>query len=86
MVISDKVNTFREVAASGAGRVAVCDADHFAEIISDLLDNPEAAKQMGERGKNLVKERYQWSSVALVLEDAYRSIILNNLLTSGRLA
>ncbi len=86
VVISDKVNIWREVVANGAGRVATCDADRFGEIISDFLDNPEAAKQMGERGIILVKERYQWSSVALVLEDAYRSIIMNNLPTSGRLA
>ena len=79
VVISDKVNIWREVAASGAGKVASCDADRFAEIISELLDNPEAAKEMGEKGKALVKERYQWSSVALALEDAYRSIVLGKI-------
>ncbi len=75
VVISDKVNIFREVAASGAGRVAPCDADRFAEMILDLLGNPEAAKQMGEKGKALVKERYQWSKVAVAMEDAYRGIL-----------
>lgn len=75
VVISDKVNIWREVEASGAGRVAPCDADRFAEMMLDLLDNPEEAKRIGEKGKALVKERYQWSSVALAMEDVYRSII-----------
>lgn len=75
VAISDKVNIWREVAESGAGRVAPCDAGRFADIILELLDNPEMARQMGEKGKALVKERYQWSKVAAAMEDAYRSII-----------
>ena len=76
VIISDKVNIWREVKESGAGKVAPCDADRFAEIILELLDNPEMARQMGEKGKALVKERYQWSKVALAMEGrVYRSII-----------
>jgi len=75
VVISDKVNIWREVEESRAGKVAPCDADRFAEIILELLDNPEMARQMGENGKILVQERYQWSKVALAMEVAYRSII-----------
>lgn len=75
VAISDKVNIWREVAENGAGKVASCDADRFADIMLELLDNPEAARQMGDKGKALVKERYQWSKVAAAMEDAYRSII-----------
>ena len=75
VAISDKVNIWREVAESGAGKVAQCDADRFAKIMLELLDNPEAARQMGEKGKALVKERYQCSKVAAAMEDSYRSII-----------
>jgi len=75
VLISDKVNIWREVTASGAGKVASCEADRFAEMMLKLLDNPEAGKQMGENGRALVKKRYQWSSVALALENVYRSIV-----------
>ncbi|MBA7533676.1 D-inositol-3-phosphate glycosyltransferase [subsurface metagenome] len=75
VVISDKVNIWREVVAGGAGRVAPCDPSHFAEMILDLFDNPKMTKQMGSNGKALVEQRYQWSRVALLLEDAYRSIL-----------
>jgi len=76
VVISDKVNIWREVAAGGAGRVAPCDADRFAEIMLELLDNPDLGRQMGEKGKTLVKEKYDWSKVGLALEEVYRSIVL----------
>ena len=75
VAISDKVNIWREVAESGAGKVAPCDADRFMGIMLELLDNPEAARQIGKKGKTLVKERYQWSKVAVAMEHAYRSII-----------
>lgn len=82
VIISDKVNIWREVVAGGAGRVAPCDVDRFAEIILDLLDNPEMAKQMGDKGKALVKKRFQWSDVALVLENVYRSMISGQISSS----
>ena len=78
VVISDKVNIWHEVAAGRAGQVASCNSDRFAEMISDLLDNPETAKQMGENGKALVIERFQWPKVALAMEEAYSLIVSGN--------
>jgi len=75
VVISDKVNIWREIQDSGSGKVVPCDSNRFAEAISELLKDTNTAKQMGEKGKLLVKERFQWSNVALSLEDVYRSII-----------
>lgn len=75
VVISDKVNIWQEIAKSGAGKVAPCNADYFAKIMLELLDNPEIAQQMGKKGKALVKKQYQWSKVAAAMEDAYRLII-----------
>lgn len=75
VVISDKVNIWREVETGGAGRIAPCDAERFAETMMELLDEPGEAKRMGENGKALVEERFQWSTVAIALEDAYRSIL-----------
>ncbi len=78
VVISDKVNIWHEVAAGRAGQVASCNSDRFAEMISDLLDNPETAKQMGKNGKALVIERFQWPKVAPAIEEAYRLIVSGN--------
>jgi len=75
VVISDKVNIWREIQDSGSGKIVPCDLNRFAEAISDLLKDMKTAKQMGDKGKLLVKERFQWATVALALEDIYRSII-----------
>ena len=63
------------MAESGAGKVASCDANRFAETILEMLDNLEVAKKMGEKGNTLVKKRYNWSKVALAMEAAYRTIL-----------
>lgn len=75
VLISDKVNIWREVEANKAGKVAPCDVERFAEEMSGLLGEPEEAKRMGDNGKALVKNRFQWSSVATDLEAAYHSVL-----------
>lgn len=77
VIISDKVNIWREVEASRAGRVASCGAKQFAEVMSGLLDSPEEAKRMGQNGKALVEERFQWSTAAAAMEDVYHSILFD---------
>ncbi|MDF2926672.1 MAG: hypothetical protein K0R57_5586 [Paenibacillaceae bacterium] len=75
VVISDKVNIWREVAEYPAGRVAPCDPDAFSRQIGELLSDQPAAKQLGENGVQLVRDYYQWSHVGKVLEDEYSRII-----------
>lgn len=75
VVISDKVNIWREVAAAGAGLVAPCDSAALAGALERLLEAPELAAAMGQRGRELVAERFQWGSIALALEDLYSRII-----------
>lgn len=74
VIISDKVNIWREVEANGAGRVAPCDVERFAEEMLGLLDEPEEATRIGENGRALVKKRFQWPSVAVALQEVYYSL------------
>jgi glycosyltransferase involved in cell wall biosynthesis len=73
------------VEAERAGKVAPCNGNSFAEAMLSLLNSPDVAERMGENGKTLVRKRFQWSSVALDLENAYRSI-LSGALSSVRVA
>jgi glycosyltransferase involved in cell wall biosynthesis len=75
VIISDKVAIWREVETGGAGKVAPCNGNSFAEAMLSLLNSPDVAERMSENGKTLVRKRFQWSSVALDLENAYRSIL-----------
>ena len=38
--------------------------DAFAEKINYLLDNPEAASELGKTGRKYAVERYSWERVA----------------------
>ena len=75
VIISDKVNIWREVEAARAGRVIPCDATALAEEILDLLAHPEGAAQMGRQGRTLVEERFQWPRIGRSLAEAYGRII-----------
>jgi len=75
IIISDKVNIWREVESAGAGRVIPCDATALADQILALLANPAAAAGMGRNGRVLVKERFQWPRIGRSLAEAYGRVI-----------
>jgi glycosyltransferase involved in cell wall biosynthesis len=60
--------------ASGGGVIAPFDADAFARAVSDLLDDPDEAKAMGERGRVWVREHRSYEQLADTLEEAYRRL------------
>ncbi|HEX2115680.1 MAG TPA: glycosyltransferase, partial [Alphaproteobacteria bacterium] len=73
VVISDKVNIWREVQEAGAGLVAPTTVSAVADQIVRLARDPEAAA-MGARGRRLVEERFSWDKIACDLESVYRSL------------
>jgi glycosyltransferase involved in cell wall biosynthesis len=75
VIISDQVNIWREVQAAGAGKVVPCDAPRLTEEILHLLDEPEMACQMGQKGQTLVREEFQWHNIAMRLQESYAMII-----------
>jgi glycosyltransferase involved in cell wall biosynthesis len=75
VIISDKVNIWREVETGGAGRVIPCDASALADQILNLLDDSDEAFGMGQKGRALVKDRFQWPMIGRSLAEAYGRII-----------
>ncbi|MBU2464634.1 MAG: glycosyltransferase [Candidatus Edwardsbacteria bacterium] len=75
VVVSDKVNIWREIKGAGAGLVVPTEPESLAEAISVLLDDQVMAKQMGQAGQKLVRENYQWSMIGQKLEKVYKAII-----------
>jgi glycosyltransferase involved in cell wall biosynthesis len=75
VIISDQVNIWPEVETGGAGRVIPCNATALADQILELLANPTAAAGMGQKGRALVQERFQWPRIAPRLAEAYVRII-----------
>jgi glycosyltransferase involved in cell wall biosynthesis len=75
VIISDKVNIWREVVTDKAGIAGPCDINWFADAIESLLEQPEKRHEMGLAGIASVKKRYDWKNIAIQLENAYFDII-----------
>lgn len=75
VVISDNVNIWRELEEGKAAKVVSCDVNSVFEGLVDVLQDGEAAERMGNAGKILVRERFDWPVVATVLERAYVSVL-----------
>ena len=76
VLISDKVNIWREVETHQAGKVLPCNAERFAETILTWLDHPERTQQMGHNGKALVREQFQWEGITGQLQNVYHRLSL----------
>jgi glycosyltransferase involved in cell wall biosynthesis len=63
VVISDRVNIHREVSRAGAGLVTGLEPTEIAGAIGRLLSDESLRREMGERGKRLVSERFAWDKV-----------------------
>lgn len=74
VAISDRVNIWREIESAGAGLVSPPDMDALAAHILLLANDPARAKRMGEAGRKLAAERYDWAKVAERLEQVYREV------------
>ena len=75
VLISDKVNIWREVVADGAGRAVPTDPAAVAREINAMLGDPASLAAMGEAGRTAVASRYDWSAIARRLEEVYGAVI-----------
>lgn len=69
--IPDQETVVRE---SGGGVIAPFDADAFADAVAGLLDDPDEARAMGERGRAWVREHRSYEHLADTVEEAYRGL------------
>jgi glycosyltransferase involved in cell wall biosynthesis len=75
VVISDRVNIWREIAAARAGVAVTPEAEQVATAALALLGDPAAARDMGERGRRLASERFSWRTTGDRLVQLYEEII-----------
>ena len=75
VVISNRVNIWREIAAARAGLVVKPEATEVAVAIRMLLDNPSLAKDWGECGRRLAQEKFSWQAAGDQLVRLYREVV-----------
>lgn len=71
VVISDQVNIWREIEATGAGTVVPCDVERLADALLRLAKDPSARQTMGSAASTTARERFDWDGVVGHMEAAY---------------
>lgn len=74
VVISDRVNIWREIEAAGAGRIAPPEADAFARQLTCLLDDAVQRRDMGAAGRRLARDAFGSGRMAERLEALYETV------------
>jgi glycosyltransferase involved in cell wall biosynthesis len=84
VVITNKINIWREVAEARAGLVVNCDVHEISSALLTLLVDPMRGKEMGKRGRRLVEKRFTWETVGEQMVQEYREILSRrDFLTAG---
>lgn len=85
VVISNKVNIWREIEEAKAGLVTDCDASQVATGILRVLKDRQLAASLVENGARLAKDRFTWSASAAKMETVYNDILAARpILQSGK--
>jgi glycosyltransferase involved in cell wall biosynthesis len=66
---------FPEALAAKAAYVVNIDADEIANALIQCLSNPQQAKEMGDRARQLIFEKYTWNRIASNLIEVYKAIL-----------
>jgi glycosyltransferase involved in cell wall biosynthesis len=74
VVISDQVNIWREFHDAQAGLTAPPTVSDFARHLKFLLDNPKIAAELGQRGADLVRQRFSWDVLGSQYEEMYSTV------------
>jgi len=75
VVANDHPEQHEVLTRSGAGISVAAEEGAFADAVLYLLDHPEEAKRMGERGRAFVAQYRDYPVLANVLEGTYRTLL-----------
>jgi glycosyltransferase involved in cell wall biosynthesis len=75
VVISNKVNIWREIDQGRAGIVIGCDEKELSRALIRLLEDGNLRRELGENGRRLVEAKFTWTRAAEQLEALYESIL-----------
>lgn len=78
VLISEKVHLWREIVQAGAGLMAPCSVSAFHENMMSMLADIPALKEMGQKARKLVKDKYDWKVIAPRLIKMYSEVIENH--------
>jgi len=77
VIITKYVGISPSIKKAGAGLVINKDEKQLAEAILKILNNPDLAKKMGQKGKKLIEEEFTPEKIAPKWIEEYRNLIKN---------
>jgi glycosyltransferase involved in cell wall biosynthesis len=77
ILVSEGIPVGRWAEKEGAGRMVSCTTEAFVKATIELLSNPSKLRDMGERGRELAKQRFDISVVSHQMLAQYKSIVTN---------
>jgi glycosyltransferase involved in cell wall biosynthesis len=75
VVISSRVNIYREILEAGAGLVTPLESHALTTTLDGLLNNPSMRHEMGQRGKQLASTRFSWSAISGEMLRVYTTLL-----------
>ncbi len=75
VVVTPEVGLAPVVTSTGAGLVAAGGPESLSRAMATLLGNPALRLEMGQRGEQVVGERFSWPAVAAQMEALYESVV-----------
>jgi len=83
VVANDHPDQRKVIEDSGAGYCVAWDEDQFADAILKIINDPEGAEAMGQRGKRYVEKHRSYESIADALDVTYRNLCCGKPATIG---
>ena len=80
VVISDQVNIWRSFHDAQAGLTASPTVDGFVRHLKLLFENPKMAAELGQRGAELVRQRFSWDVLGSQYEEMYSTVVRDGVL------
>lgn len=78
VIISDKVNIWRDIQKAGAGIVVGLDPFAVSNAIRQVLSDKRKARAMGARGRAAAQQFYAWPQIVKRLIQVYRGLMPAN--------
>jgi glycosyltransferase involved in cell wall biosynthesis len=80
VLVTDGVALASVIAEHQVGYITELDVCGISNTIEQYLSHPQAAKDMGNRARQLVLQKYTWNSIATNLNNIYKEIVSQNIL------
>jgi glycosyltransferase involved in cell wall biosynthesis len=74
VVVTDR-GAWADVSSVGCGEVVAHDAAAIAAALGRLLDRPDEARAMGERGRGWVRRAFSWDEIGRAMRGEYDALI-----------